>query len=54
MPGAVGSAYIPKSGKTFYTARYYASPKSLGYIYIIDNETMMISALKTIKVTEAA
>jgi hypothetical protein len=54
MPGAVGSAYIPNSKSTFYTARYYVSPKSLGYIYVQDNETKMISALKTIHVTENA
>lgn len=54
MPGAVGSAYVPKYAKTVYAARYYASPKSLGYIYAIGNETEMISILKTIHVTEAA
>jgi hypothetical protein len=53
--GAVGSGYFPKYGSTEYDAGFYVSPpKSYCYIYIMDNETRMISALKTIHITEAA
>ena len=52
--GAVGSGYITKSGSTRYIAAFYVSPKSMCYIYIWDNQSMMISALKTINVTETA
>jgi len=52
--GAVGSGYISKSGLTLYAAGFYVSPKSVCWIYLKDNETEMISALKTFHVTEAA
>lgn len=52
--GAFGSGYIPKSEMICYKAGFYVSPKTLCWISIWDNETMMISALKTIKVTEDA
>ena len=52
--GSVGSGYIPKNDKSFYTAGFYVSPKSVCWIYILGNETEMKSILKTIKVTEAA
>lgn len=52
--GAVGSGYIPKYDYTKYMAGFYVSPKSYCYISIWDNETKMVSALKTINVTEAA
>jgi len=52
--GAVGSGYIPKNDNQLYYAGFFVSPKSLGYIYIWDNQTEMISALKTIHVTENA
>jgi hypothetical protein len=52
--GAVGSGYLPKSEKNLYIAGFYVSPKSVCWIHIYSNETKMISALKTIHVTEAA
>ena len=52
--GAVGSGYISKSDLTLYTAGFYVSPKSVCWIYLTGNQTEMISALKTIHVTEAA
>jgi hypothetical protein len=53
--GAVGSGYLTKYGSTEYDAGFYVSPpKSYCYIYIMNNETAMVSALKTIHVTEAA
>lgn len=52
--GAVGSGYISKSDSTLFAAGFYVSPKSLCWIYLKDNQTEMISALKTIHVTEAA
>jgi hypothetical protein len=51
-PGAVGSGYVPKSDGFLYAAGFHASPKSLCWIYVWDNETKMISVLKTIHVTE--
>jgi len=54
LPGAVGSGYIPKLEGTFYVADFYISSRSTGHIYVWDNETKMISALKTIHVTEVA
>jgi hypothetical protein len=53
-PGAVGSGYLTKYGSTEYDAGFYVSPKSYCYIYIMNNETQMVSALKTIHLTEAA
>jgi hypothetical protein len=52
-PGAAGMGYLPKFDKVQYIAGFYISAKSYCYIYILDNETMMISALKTIHITEA-
>ncbi|MCX6668889.1 MAG: hypothetical protein NTV25_03660 [Methanothrix sp.] len=54
MSGTVGKGYKSESGSTLYMARYYISSYAFGDIQIWDNETMMISALKTIHVTEAA
>jgi hypothetical protein len=51
--GAAGSGYVPKIDKTLYEAAFYVSPKSYCYIYVWGNQTMMVSALKTIHITEA-
>lgn len=52
--GAAGSGYVPKFEKTIYLGAFAISAKSLCYITIWDNQTMMVSALKTIHVKEAA
>ena len=52
-PGAVGKGYAPKLDKMDYAAAFHVSRKSFCYIYVWDNETMMISALKSIHITEA-
>jgi len=52
--GVVGEGYLPESDATLYTADFYVSPKSRCFIYVWDNETEMISILKTIHITEAA
>lgn len=54
IPGAVGSGYISEKGYTMYMANYYVSTDTTGLIVVRDNQTKMISALKTIHVTEAA
>ena len=54
MPGIVGEGYNSELGRTLYMARYYISSYTFGDIQIWDNETRMISVLKTIHVTEAA
>ena len=51
---AVGSGYIPKYDETVYTAGFIISPKSLCYIYVFGNGTKMVSAMKSIRITEAA
>jgi hypothetical protein len=53
-PGAVGKGYVPKFEGTLYTAGFYVSPKTKCYITIWDNETKMISAIKSIHIAEAA
>jgi hypothetical protein len=52
--GAVGSGYVPRVGAIEYMAFFNISPKSKGYIFIWGNQTAVISALKTIHVTENA
>ena len=59
-PGAVGSGYLPKQDLKVHIADFYVSSSTVGRIYILENantlenETLMISALKTIHITEAA
>lgn len=52
--GAVGSGYVPKYGARIYAAGFILSPKAVGHIILRGNESEMISALKTIHITEAA
>ena len=52
--GAAGRGYVPKYDERVYIAGFIVSPKSYCLINLWDNETMMISALKTIHITEAA
>jgi hypothetical protein len=51
-PGAVGSGSILGKGITVYLAEFYVSADSTGFIAINNNESEMISAMKTIHVTE--
>jgi hypothetical protein len=51
--GAVGSGYVPENHVELYHAGFYVSPKSLCWIYVWNNQTMMASVLETIHVTEA-
>jgi len=53
-PGAAGKGYVPKSDKWRFIAGFYISSKSYCYLYVSGNETKMISALKSIHITEAA
>jgi hypothetical protein len=53
-PGALGSGYVSKYGSTVYEADFYVNPQIVGHILLDNNETEIISALKTIHVTEAA
>ena len=53
LPGAVGSGYMPEYGVTIYEASYYVSHKAAGHVVIMNNQTKMLSAIKTIHVTEA-
>ena len=53
-PGAFGSGYVSKYGSTIYEADFYVDPKTIGHILLDNNETEIVSALKTIHVTEAA
>jgi hypothetical protein len=52
-PGAVGSGYVPERGFDVYLAGFFASSDTTCNI-MANNYTVMISALKTIKATEAA
>jgi len=52
-PGAVGSGYVPKHDLTLYVSSFYVSPNTVGHIYVWENQTKMVSALKTIHITEA-
>jgi hypothetical protein len=52
-PGAVGSGYVPERGFDVYLAGFFASSDTIGQI-MANNYTVMISALKTIHVTENA
>jgi hypothetical protein len=52
-PGAFGSGYVSKYGSTIYEADFYVNPKTVGHILLDNNETEIVSALKTIHVTEA-
>jgi hypothetical protein len=52
--GAAGSGYLPKTDTMVYFGAFDISAKSVCIFFILDNETMMISALKTIHVNEAA
>ena len=52
-PGALGSGYVSKYGLTIYEADFYVNPKTVGHILLDNNETEIVSALKTIHVTEA-
>ena len=51
-PGAVGSGYIPKYDSNFYEAGFYVSPRTVCHILVWENESQMLSILKTIRVTE--
>jgi hypothetical protein len=51
-PGVAGRGYVPKSDELLCIAALPISTKSYCYIRVWGNETMMISALKTIHVTE--
>jgi len=53
-PAAAGKGYVSKFDKWRYIAGFHISSKSYCYIWVWGNETTMISALKTIHVTEAA
>ena len=53
-PGAVGSGYIPKHDKKLCEATFWVSSRTIGHIGVWRNETMMISALKIIHLTETA
>lgn len=51
-PGAVGSGYVPKDDMTSYRAGFHASNKTVCIIWVWENETKMVSTLKTIHITE--
>jgi len=52
-PGALGSGHVSKYGSTIYEADFYVNPQTVGRILLDNNETEILSALKTIHVTEA-
>jgi hypothetical protein len=52
-PGAVGYGYVPRYEQTLYKAAYYVSPRTVCHIYVGNNESMIVSLMKTIHVTEA-
>jgi hypothetical protein len=53
-PGEVGSGYVPKYNLNCYEAGFLESTRTNVNLFLWGNETMMISALKTIHVTESA
>jgi hypothetical protein len=52
-PGAFGSGYLPKYDARLYLADFAVSNWTMGHIIVWNNETLMISMLKTIHITEA-
>jgi hypothetical protein len=53
-PGMVGYGYIPKYEKNLYEAAFHIPKRTAAYIFLLDNESKMVSILKTINITEDA